>query len=67
MNRGNRTSWAYLPPQSYSLPSAYPPEEMVAHPVSTRVNNPANDMAECIEPLLGHPSVAGTRDREPNQ
>ncbi len=29
----------------------YPPEEMTAYAVSTRVNNPANDSPECIEPL----------------
>jgi len=29
----------------------YPAEEMECYPVSTWVNNPANDSAECIEPL----------------
>ena len=29
----------------------YPPEEMAAYPVSTRVNNPANDAPECTKPL----------------
>jgi len=29
----------------------YPAEEMTAYPVSTRVNNPANDTADCIAPL----------------
>lgn len=29
----------------------YPPEEMTAFPVSTWVNNPANDTPECIERL----------------
>ena len=29
----------------------YPAEGMVAHPVSTRVNNLANDLPGCIEPL----------------
>ncbi|MBI4842162.1 MAG: SOS response-associated peptidase [candidate division NC10 bacterium] len=28
----------------------YPAEEMTAHPVSTRVNNPANDSPACVEP-----------------
>lgn len=28
----------------------YPSDEMTAHPVSTLVNNPANDRAECIVP-----------------
>ncbi len=29
----------------------YPPETMTAYPVSTRVNNPANDHPECVEPI----------------
>ncbi len=29
----------------------YPPEAMIAYPVSPRVNDPANDSAACIEPL----------------
>ncbi|MFI5341966.1 MAG: SOS response-associated peptidase family protein [Candidatus Methylomirabilales bacterium] len=29
----------------------YPDEEMIAYPVSTRVNNPANDTPECLAPL----------------
>ena len=29
----------------------YPAEEMTAYPVNTRVNNPANDTADCIAPL----------------
>ncbi len=33
-----------------SLLRAYPSEEMTACPVSTRVNNPANDSPECVEP-----------------
>jgi putative SOS response-associated peptidase YedK len=32
----------------------YPPEEMEAHPVSTRVNNPANDTPGCIERLMAN-------------
>jgi putative SOS response-associated peptidase YedK len=31
----------------------YPAEEMTAYPVSTRVNNPANDTPECIAPFPG--------------
>lgn len=31
----------------------YPSDEMMAYPVSTRVNNPANDTSECIEPFPG--------------
>jgi putative SOS response-associated peptidase YedK len=30
----------------------YPAEEMEAHPVSTLVNNAANDRAECVVPDL---------------
>jgi putative SOS response-associated peptidase YedK len=29
----------------------YPAEEMMVYPVSTRVNNPANDSPDCIEPV----------------
>ncbi len=29
----------------------YPAETMTAYPVSTRVNNPANDDPECVEPF----------------
>lgn len=29
----------------------YPAEEMEAYPVSTKVNSPAIDESECIEPL----------------
>ena len=29
----------------------YPVEEMEPYPVSTKVNSPANDGPECIEPL----------------
>jgi putative SOS response-associated peptidase YedK len=34
-----------------SLLRPYPAEEMTAYPVSTRVNNPANDSPECLEPV----------------
>jgi putative SOS response-associated peptidase YedK len=30
----------------------YSADEMMAYPVSTRVNNPANDSPECVELLL---------------
>lgn len=30
----------------------YAADEMMAYPVSTRVNNPANDSHECVELLL---------------
>ncbi len=33
------------------LLAAYPPEEMIAYPVSTLVNNPVHDTPECIEPI----------------
>ena len=29
----------------------YPSEEMLAYPVSTVVNNPKNDLVECVAPL----------------
>ena len=29
----------------------YPSQEMLAYPVSTLVNNPKNDVAECVEAL----------------
>lgn len=35
--------------QSFLQP--YPSEEMSAYPVSTKVNNPKNDRAECIQPI----------------
>ena len=34
-----------------ALLTPYPAEEMVAYPVSTRANNPANDMPEGIRPV----------------
>jgi len=34
-----------------SVLSPYPAEDMTASPVSTRVNNPANDSPECLEPV----------------
>jgi putative SOS response-associated peptidase YedK len=33
------------------LLSPYPAGDMVAYPVTTRVNNPANDTPECREPI----------------
>ena len=35
----------------HALLRPYPAKEMAAYPVSTRVNNPSNDVAECVEPL----------------
>jgi putative SOS response-associated peptidase YedK len=34
-----------------ALLTPYPAEEMVAYPVSTRVNNPAYDVPDCVAPL----------------
>ena len=34
-----------------ALLTPYPADEMIAYPVSTRVNNPAYDAPECIAPL----------------
>ena len=34
-----------------ALLTPYPADEMIAYPVSTRVNSPANDSPECIAPL----------------
>jgi putative SOS response-associated peptidase YedK len=39
------------PSKLAGLLQPYPAEEMIAFPVSTLVNNPANDMATCIEPF----------------
>jgi putative SOS response-associated peptidase YedK len=35
-----------------ALLTPYPADEMMAYPVNTRVNNPANDTPECIAPLV---------------
>ncbi len=55
-----------LPPDAYNLwldptmrdvepvqplLTPYPADAMIAYPVSTRVNNPANDSPECIAPV----------------
>jgi putative SOS response-associated peptidase YedK len=37
--------------RAQALLTPYPAAEMIAHPVSTRVNSPANDTPECIAPL----------------
>lgn len=34
-----------------ALLTPYPADEMIAYPVSTRVNNPAYDAPDCIVPL----------------
>jgi putative SOS response-associated peptidase YedK len=39
------------PAQLTGLLKPYPPEAMQAYPISTRVNDPKNDLAECIQPL----------------
>ena len=35
----------------------YPADAMSAYPVSTRVNNPAHDSPDCIEPVPGQPAA----------
>jgi putative SOS response-associated peptidase YedK len=48
------TQWidpAVRTPESLdALIRPYPSEEMAAYPVSTLVNNPKNDRAECVVP-----------------
>jgi len=39
------------PSQLQDLLAPYPASEMSAYPVSTQVNNPANDLAACIDPI----------------
>lgn len=39
------------PEQGLHLLRPYPAEKMVAYPVSTLVNNPRNDAAQCIQPV----------------
>ena len=39
--------------KAHSILKPYPSEQMDAHDVSTRVNKPENDTAECIQPLSG--------------
>jgi len=46
LDRGVRQSDLLLP-----MLRPYPSEEMLAYPVSRRVNNPDNDDPQCIEPL----------------
>ena len=38
-------------PTVQALLTPYPADEMIAYPVSTRVNNPAHDTPECVLPL----------------
>ncbi|MCL4266257.1 MAG: SOS response-associated peptidase [Anaerolineae bacterium] len=40
------------PDEALHLLRPYPAAKMKAYPVSTAVNNPRNDTAECIQPLL---------------
>ena len=51
------TCWAWLQEQStnslLNLLKPYPAERMQAYPVSTAINNPANDQAQIIQPLQG--------------
>ena len=48
------TKWLDSTPQTHEtlqpLIKSYPAEEMAAYPVSTLVNNPKNDRAECVVP-----------------
>lgn len=39
------------PEQGLHLLRPYPAEKMVAYPVSTVVNNPRNDVPECVQPI----------------
>ena len=39
------------PDQLQLLLKPYPAEEMIAHPVSTVVNNPSNDVPTCVQPV----------------
>jgi len=39
------------PSRLEALLQPYPAEDMIAYPVSTLVNSPANDLAACIEPV----------------
>ena len=39
------------PEQGLHLLRPYPAEKMVAYPVSTIVNNPRNDVPECVQPI----------------
>ncbi len=41
------------PDQALHLLRPFPADKMAAYPVSTAVNNPRNDTAECIQPLSG--------------
>jgi putative SOS response-associated peptidase YedK len=41
-----------------SVLEPYPPQQMDAHDVSTLVNKPENDTAECIQPLSGEETPA---------
>jgi putative SOS response-associated peptidase YedK len=54
LSRDDHTQWlepAARPPDSLQpLLGAYPELEMSAYPVSTIVNNPINDQAECVVP-----------------
>lgn len=50
--REDREAWlAGSPQEAWSALKPYPDELMVAWPVSTRVNKPANDDAQLIEPV----------------
>lgn len=54
LQRDAYTQWldsaARTPDSLQNLLASYPAEVMTAHPVSTLVNSPANDRAECVTP-----------------
>ena len=45
--------WLTAPEQPTDLLRPYPAEAMAAFPVSTLVNSPKNEDAQCIEPIEG--------------
>ena len=49
--RSGSTPLPEQPTACRHLLASYPAEEMTAHPVSTLVNSPANDRAECVVPV----------------
>ena len=54
LDPADEETWLRADPEpAAELLSPYPAAEMTAHPVSTRVNSPANDGPELIEPVDG--------------
>ena len=59
--REDREAWLEgTPEEAWAVLKPYPDEHLVAWPVSTRVNKPANDDAALIEPVDGAASAADT-------